>query len=657
MAKKSKKKTLESTKRKPKIDETLAEKSKQKSSKIFKKLLRKVRRAKEEGPASDHKLEASSQQFTLLPSDEKTQKTKKKFKLPNLPKISKAQLANLNDAQKQKMKGGILSLIGLFLLTFVGVFVLGKVFRPQSLADFLPASSTIGVVEVAIDSQGSQPQKFYEIMQKYPVYQPQGIIQTLNLLFPINYQQDLEPWIGRKLGIVFMEDNSEENSLKTVFFVENKSVDKTMAFLKSRTLSGTKDELVKEDYSGFNIYSYKLSQNYSFCFINNYLVIGENKGLLEQLIDEQLKSTIKLKDEKNYRRIADNLPQGSLVFGYMNTHKLFDALVKNPFFQGQRAKDFMALQPFLKIFSAEGVTVFAEDQQLKVQVFTNIDRTEMAGASYLTYSDKYQGKLLELAGENPLVFMGGHNLHKELNRISEIFQAGTQSSSVIFDGILEYQKQKYLGKDIGLQQDVYPLLQNEYLVTLNNSLKEPQINIFLELSDQVNDLMRIEKIVQAFTRISGIFAPRIQEVTLPDGSKGQEIVADPQTISRSDLTYEGVNIVSLKIGNLPWGIHYAVIDKTFALTTNLDELHTIIDRQQGRNKMSLKNSEAYRQQFEPVFRTADEVFHIQASVLIELMGIAKNQILKPYLAPFGGVTMAKNFFDDGISTIYTVDIL
>jgi len=240
--------------------------------------------------------------------------------------------------------------------------------------------------------------------------------------------------------------------------------------------------------------------------------------------------------------------------------------------------------------------------------------------------------------------------------VSEIFEAGTSASGLIFDGILEYQKQRYFGKDISLTEDVYPLLQNEYLLSIDQSLKEPKINLLLELQDRANDLVKIEKLVQAFTRISGIFAPHLQEVTLPDGSKGQEIIADAQAVTRSDETYQDMPLVSLKIGNLSWGIYYAVVDKYFILSTDKETLKKDMDRVIGKNQQSFKNSQFFQQQLDPLIRTADQVAKVDVKNLTNVLGFSNIDVLKPYLEPFQSLVMAKNFFDDGISTIYSVSV-
>jgi hypothetical protein len=332
-------------------------------------------------------------------------------------------------------------------------------------------------------------------------------------------------------------------------------------------------------------------------------------------------------------------------------------MLKNPLFQGQRTRDLIALQPFMKIFSSEGFTLVANDNNLTVQQFESIDRTQLQGQNYLTYTDKYQGNLLQLAGENPVLFAGGHDLYQEIQRIGEVFSSGENVDSTVFNGIITAQKDKYFGKDISLENDIYPLLKNEYLLTVENNFDQPVVSMFFDLSDKNNDMMRIEKLATAFMQQRAIFTPQIEDVTLPDGTKGQQVVASAEDITRSDNAYDGSNITTLQLGSLPWSVNYSVVDNTFVISTDLGTLKNIIDRKEGKLQTNLRNSAGFVNTALPLLRTADELFSVKLGALISVFGLDQNPNVNPYVTPFDSLTMSKNFFDDGISTIYAINVI
>lgn len=324
----------------------------------------------------------------------------------------------------------------------------------------------------------------------------------------------------------------------------------------------------------------------------------------------------------------------------------------------------MALKPFLKIFQSQGFVLLANGKNLDIQSFTSVNRNELNGLSYLTFNDKYKSQLLSLASENPVLLVGGHNLYKELKRIQEIFRAGTKASSLIFEGLLEAQKQKYFGKDTSLAEDFYPLLKNEYLITVDNNFEKPIVNIFLEMGDKTLDTPRFEKIVNAFIKTGAIFSPRIQPVILSDGTKGEEIIANTEEITRNSENYKNINITILKLGNLPWNIHYAFLNKILLVSTDLETLKNNISRQTGKaptdqNKplQNFTKTDYFQSRIKPVLYSADEFFHLKVGALTDIMGLKENQNLKAFLDPFTNLAVTKNYFDDGVSTIYLIDVL
>ena len=648
MGKKNKKKTIASTR--PSVSEGKAEiseeKKKKKLLKIFskKKAVHKTEVKEENAIAREiaRKAEAAAEvKAELQPAHAaKPRKEKKK----------------LSPAQKQKIRGGILVLIGLFALSFIGWFLFGKMFRPQYLAEILPASNTVGVLEINVDGAAGQPKQFYELMAKYPVYRKEGLIKLINLVLPVDFAKEIEPWLGRRAGIALVTAD-EPGKLERLYFVESRDHSVTLEFLRSRAMQEAKEELVVSDYKGYKTYGYTLSHLFEFTFIGNYLVMAENGQTLDGLLDRLSAQEVRLSDDADYVKVANNLPQGGLMQGYLNMQKLFDAMAGSEVFMAKKGQDFMAFKPFLSVFKNAGVSIFADKDKFAVQTFTALDKDSLQEGEYITYSEKYQGNLLALASEEPVLLSGGHDMSKELKRLEEIFRGGTKTSALIFDGLLEAQKNIYFGSEISLKDDIYPLLTGEYLFTIDNSFEKPQVTLILELQNIGKNLPRFEKVTSAFEKTSGIFSPRVQEVTLPDGTKGQEIIASPEQVERYDEKYGDTGITTLKLGNTGWSIHYAAVGNKIALTTNKDLLKNIIDRSNGKLDAKFTTSNFYGKIVQPLQRTADELTFVKIGALTEVTGLNENETLKPYLLPFANITAAKNYFTDGISTIYLLEII
>ncbi len=658
MGKKNKKKTIASTRpsANEEKEEILEEKKKRKLLKLFsgkeKKQVEQKAETKEENAiaaeiarkaeaAAQVKAEAAAAKTGSHPTHaEKQRKEKKK----------------LLSAHKQKIKGGLLVLIGLFALTFIGWFLFGKMLRAEYLAEILPASNTVGVLEMNVDGAAGQPKQFYDLMAKYPVYQKVGLEKLLTLVLPVNFENDIEPWLGRRVGLGLVT-GAQPGTLERIYFVESRDHNLTLEFLKNQALKSAKEEITSTEYKGYTVYSYTLSNLFKFTFINNYLVLAENGQTLNALLDRISAGEARLTDDGDYRKVSNNLPQGGLISGYVNFQKLFDDLAANQDFINRKGQAFMAFKPFLALFKNGGVTVFADKGRFAIQTFTGINKDNLNNAGYITYSERYTGNLLSYASDDPVLIFGGHDLTKEISRMSEIFQGGTKTSNLIFDGLLQAQKDIYFGKDISMENDIYPLLQGEYLFTVDNSLEQPQLSLIMEMADKNKDTQLFEKVVSAFQKTSGIFTPHLQDVTLPDGTKGQEIVATPEQVERYDETYSDTNIATLKMGNTGWSVYYAYVGNRVAMSTSKDLLKNIIDRAEGKLEAGFTSSNFYKQTMASLMSTADEVANVKMGAFTEALGLNDNQMLKPYLLPFANLTFAKNYFSDGISTVYLLGVI
>jgi len=658
MAKKSKKKTIASTRpvppekkqqppqeKKKKILKGLFLKDVKKSTKVKpeKKTVANAEIKMAEAKSAENISVESAKVAPQMPAEKLAEKTKKPRR-------------RIFAAHRQKIRGGILALIGIFSLGFIGWFLFGKMFRPQYIAEILPASQTLAVVEINTDGSAPQPQQFYELMSKYPVYGKDGLVKLLTYLLPLDFTKDVEPWLGRRVGMALVK-GAQAGQMDRIYFVESRDHDMTLKFMQSRTLQAANEEMTSRDFKGYKVYGYPVSHLFEFTFINNYLVLAESGTAMENLLTDISAGGQKLADDTDYAKASNNLAQGGLIFAYADFRQLYDTLSLNQDFMTRKGQDFTAFKPFLSVFKSAGMTVFADKGRFTLQSFTNLDKDVLKDGEYITFSEKYEGKLLSICSEEPVLLAGGHDLNKEINRIQELFSGGTNTSNMVFEGLLEAQKQIYLGKDISLQDDVYPLLSGEYLFTVDNSLEKPQLSLILEMTDKGRDLPRFEKIVTAFKNTSGIFTPKVQTVTLPDGTTGQEIVASPEQVESFNENYEDVVLNTLMLGNTGWNIYYTSVGNDILLSTNKDLMKDMIDRAEGRMPTSLVKTPFYTNVLEPAMRTADEIFNIKMGALTEAMGLNDNENLKPYLLPFANLAVSKNYFTDGISTTYYLQVI
>lgn len=554
----------------------------------------------------------------------------------------------------RKAMGLVIGLIGIFLLVFVIFYTISRVFRPQDIATMLPKDDTVALIQVSTNPHHEQVQRFFENLDKYSVYHPDTIKLLLNEALEADFDKDIAPWLNRQVGMAFLEKPEEKGQVDVLLFVETKDKKKTLDFLESRGLQTQEDYLLTDNYEGIDIYRYALSQTYKFMFLNSYLVVANDEEVLKKVIEANKQNKNKLISNPSYQKVSQNLPINSLVLSYVDVEKLISVLKENEGFMSEKGRELLAFEPFLKLYKAFGFTAVMENGNIALQTFTSLDEDYLNGNDFLDFNTKFRANLLDYISDDLVFYAGGFDLQKQIHRYSDIMSAGGEVSYLIFEGMLRAQKNEYLGSEIDLEEDVYPLLQGEYALAVNKNDTFEAITLILELADPLKDRDKVESIVDSFIRKSAILAPKVVEVELEDGTTMEEIQTVPEEITRSSEDYHGYEINVLKIGTQDWGIYYIIADKNLIITTQQEQMHKAIDLFIN-SQNSVKNSSIFKETISPVIRTTDEVLYFNFEYILNKLDLMPD-FFAAYLEPFESVGCGTNYFKDGISSIYYIKI-
>lgn len=550
-------------------------------------------------------------------------------------------------------------IIEFLILAIVGYFLIDKFFGPKPVSKYLPAITTIGFAEAIIDSDSNQLKKLLELLKKYPVYQKVNLQKFISL-----YVSDLEqikPWLGRKIAISFIvspADSIKPEQISPVIFIEFKNYDQAIGFLKSKALSTPADTFQEDQLNNFKLFSLKFGQNYKVLVVDNYLIISDNLDSLQQIADVKERSIPSLSEDPIFNKANLALPQNSLLFAYIDSQKAISNLTINKNYLTAEGKDLLSLLPFARIFTADVYAIIFDENQLKAYQLTFIDKKQLGNKPYLTFPEKYSGQFLSYIPANSQFFLAGHNLKKEYNKIEEIFSASTDSSNLIFQGLIENQKNLYFGKNITIDEDMIPLLEEEYLLSFQGILEQPSWLFILELKDPTNDHLKISKLLENFKKKAGIFDPQIETVTLPDKTKAKDFVAS-SNVQEITANYNSLNYQLISIGeNLK--LYYLIAGNKFIFSNNLQDFTAIIDKLpegksvlagQQSNLKKLPNSFQTVDQLLTNLHYSDEVISFNPSLFFN-----KNSFLKPYLDPIKNIIVGRSYFDDGIATNYLFEL-
>ena len=137
---------------------------------------------------------------------------------------------------------------------------------------------------------------------------------------PIDYQQDVAPWLGDQAGFFFTD--LTDNAQKGAAVIETTNPDAALAF--ARKASGaTATNPAPQNYNGASYQSDPTDQGNVFGTVGDFLVAGDLDGFKAAVDAEQGDS---LGDESDFKDSLDQLPNDRLGTFYTVPKTLIDAL-------------------------------------------------------------------------------------------------------------------------------------------------------------------------------------------------------------------------------------------------------------------------------------------------------------------------------------------
>ncbi|MBU1018949.1 MAG: DUF3352 domain-containing protein [Patescibacteria group bacterium] len=500
---------------------------------------------------------------------------------------------------KSKLSSGIILFVILLAFSLLAVFMGQKLLEPTNLGKILPAEQTLGFI--TIDTTETDIHESYT----EPKYEE-------------------ENWFKGQFAIAYLTDSIDQIQQAQFF-----------SYIDRKLLSTFLDETAINQEPYFNSIIYTLGENIYAAKIANYLATSDSPETIQLIIDSASGDSSNLRSLSAYNTIANNLPYNSTVVTYWD-------LQKNQNF----IQDYVPLheilpeeliEPVLSIFTAFGAAGHAEADGFQVQTYTAVQKNLLQNGYYFGFLNKYRADLAKYIPENPTFFWGGYDLHSELDHLETLLNQFHSSAGIIFEAILRGKVQEYFGSNTSLEEDVYPMLGEEFAL----AAYEGEYLALIALQDIESQQIHIDTLKKGFLEQQIYSDPYIQTYTLEDGSVGQELVADLTEISSSEMTYEGVNIdvFSLSSGDVLG--YMTVFADNFVFATSLPVLEHSIDLMKSPNGSLAASPDM--ESINDIMVSADEASFIDLESL-EF----------EFLPDFSSISSTKNLFNDGISTFHVI---
>ena len=621
---------------------------------------KKQRKIEEKDEAKNPKQTKKSKRKFFKRSKKNPKKNTKKVSAPLTKPEVKGQAQHQAEKPRtktplkpQKIFGTLLALIMTTILIVVAVQLFQKNFRPTPLADLLPAEATSALVEINTYADHTQLTKAKELLSQTE-YSTENLAKLIEEKLKLNPMTTATKWLGRQVGAAEIEIDPEK-PLKTVYFVEvtNK---KEVISLIDQSAEAHLNTLVKTEDKDQALYSWTIrsesnnrDEDYQMhaSFLEEYLIISKDYDVLLFLINNNKDKRFQVvSDLDSYDEVSSETPFNKIGFLFINQYVANEKLqAKYSRISGQSI--YIAAQgPLSNLSKAEGMALIAKDNHFEIRNYTALKDDYLSGNRYTRTIRNYKANLAKFIPQNQAIVWGGENIETQIKRLVALLSEGSTTTNEIFEGVIQNYVEKYLGGSIQLEEDIFDLMDNEFLLSLEQKSDKEGFDytMLIELDSPSQDALTIQKIAQSFSEVGAVFEPKIQEIELEDGTKAKEIVAIPSTLMKSETVQGDNTIYKMETEDGGFGMFYAIqLDKVI-ISTNLKTLEKSLSLAANESDESILKDPKFAKLLGPSLQASDELIYIDS------------QALYPETKLMKSLSLSRQYFDSGFNSYFFINV-
>lgn len=559
--------------------------------------------------------------------------------------MNKTETSHKNQKKQisSRLTGIFLVMLALVLVSTFAFFYLQKISQREKLAGLLPADRTVALLEFNMEPGRQDARQTLDLLlQNQSINQFSSFVQSL-----IPFREQFEKWFSGRGGFAMLT-TPDAQDLRAAIFLGVKDPVAAEAWIESLLLDPNGDALLDEDYYGQKLISFKKGQSMQILWTKEFLVLSEDKEILQAVAQTVAGSLTSLREIPSYNQLSSALPEQNLGFGYLDRGRLLQTLARNEQFLSGRLALFKLYFPLINLVGTEGVALRLSTgpggQPVLIARHLSLFRpSALSDRTLFETGYFYDGKLEKYAPSDSLFLVGGSNLLAQKNKLQNYLAGGSSLDQLLMAGLqgalqdaLSSQSQK-----ANLDSDFFPLFQKNYLFTLNPVKGGiPGFGLFIESAQPENDLLKLKKIVLNFApKLAAEFLAKPTPMTLPDGTVGSEMKAEISDPSRKEIMIEGQRVDQLEFS--PNFSIYLLADAEKQLLLATDSLTTV--------KNILEKSPAAQQQSADYgLEKPTEVYFLDMESLIRFMPELKG------LSPLKYLKVARKFSEIGILSTYQI---
>ncbi len=422
--------------------------------------------------------------------------------------------------------------------------------------------------------------------------------------FPLHFETEIMPWMGNKFGISGFENGEKV----IVFSIQNQR--NLQASLEKLLVSG--ESFQKESFEEGEIWTAEFSSDIALGFIRNYILFSHSK----EAIQKTLSKKTKLAQTPKYRELKKDKPRQALFSVFIDTEKWQETL---------HPETFRSIRPLFSVLAtslpAVGIYGYFEDEGLNVS--SKIITTE--GVFKSRHIPNIKGKdvptLAQFVPQDVLFFMSGFNLYEKYEHTNEFLSDMNDQLPLILEGILRSTSRDVVGDNFDFENDFLSHLTGHYAFVLDQDKDTfPLINITLianfEEADIEANLSRIHEIIRS---AQGYFTPTIKEVTLPDGTVREELIAaEEREIPIKKIQFQDYTYFTAQTDkSSDKAFSYGFIEGYFVFSSHEKGVETVISSLTKKHK-NLSQNQDFLQSAKLYFSPSESYGFINLSKLLAI---------------------------------------
>ena len=498
----------------------------------------------------------------------KTQAEKKK----KTTKKKKAASSSQKSWLSQHWIEALLSLASLVIIVVLVVLFIQKIFQEAPIVRYLPAESTVGFVTIESDSTSNEIQQIQKHINSVitkpltPSENPEtgtgeileevgeedsmeletttgtgsilsgtgSIIMAQSVpLWLDRYRNEMEPWIGKKIGIALVEGNETRSY---ILFIPVQDQEGFSAYSQQWKTGDT----LEEQYEGTTIFSLQKPIKSFGARVQRYFVLSQDKATLQRIVDVHRGKVESLHTNDNWTQIQKNLPTSSFVTLYINYKKVIEP-IKERFDETKLQRDiFMLLKPLEKNIFSLGMSVSWMENQQKTGWQSKLVAygSEPFFQSMTPLRDKES--ITSPVSFSSTGYIAGTDMLQTMRTAIERFGQSAPDSEIILEGLLNYTLQKYIAQEMLFSDMVENLPGDAEITFMPMGDEQNGIVARWQTNNQPQIAAFLEDTFANFSENSELlYSPEIREFTLPDGTVGKEIYLAPRDISVQEKELNG----------------------------------------------------------------------------------------------------------------------